>query len=81
MDKSVLKVIADNPNLMAVLRELLDEQFGFDGLLNPSNPDDSVLGQIVRSRLTAREGIAKAFEEIERHRTTTNKLGKINPAR
>jgi len=61
----MLKIIADNPQLMAELRTLLYSKF--DGLTphEAEKHDDKRLGELVRARLTGRKLVDDALRDIE----------------
>jgi len=67
MDKEILKGLADNPNLLAAVRKLLEEKFSVDSLT--ADRADEVLGQMVRARLVGLQAINEAFRELENLRT------------
>jgi hypothetical protein len=65
--KEVLQAIADNPLLTEALKGLLEEQFPLDNLT--LQMDDAHIGQTVRARIVALQGIEAAFREIDLYKT------------
>jgi hypothetical protein len=79
MPSPILKLLADNPELMKALHEVLEGQFEIS--IDPSMSDD-VLGQLTRARLTGLAAINRAFVEIDRFRTPPERRTEgTNPAR
>lgn len=79
MDKTLLKIVADNPALLQVLREVIESKFSVDDMKEMS--DDAVLGQMVRARLVGLRLVSEAFKEIERHKSTPERPVAVNKAR
>ena len=67
MDKEILKGLADNPNLMATVRKLIEDKFSVDSLV--ADQSDIVLGQMVRARLVGLKAVEEAFKEIASYKT------------
>lgn len=81
-ERNLLKIIADNPTLLELLRKILEEQFSFDESVKESTTlTNEILGQNVRACLVAKGGIKNAFDYISRLKTVPEKPEVKNPAR
>ena len=80
MDNNILKVIADNPALFEVLKEVFRKQFKVEGSVN-TQMENNAIGQVVRARLDGLDLLEGAFKEIESCKTVENKPVGENPAR
>lgn len=79
MDKSILKALADNPLLLAVLKQTIEEKFSLDNLNH--NLDNETLGQTVKARLEGLARMTEVYREINNYKSTPNEPPKINGAR
>jgi hypothetical protein len=77
-NKDLLRGLADNPALMATVKDLLVKRFSTDSLA--STDSDIVLGQMVRARLVGLKAIEEAFKEIEQFKTPPPSRPKVNRA-
>ncbi len=78
MDK-VLSIIADNPALLAALREALEKEFSLEDF--KTNYTNETLGSQVRACLVAKEGIRNALNKISQFKSQPEKKEIRNPAR
>lgn len=82
MNNEILKVIADNPALLSAVKSVLLEEFEKTTSGVPVTTEDAVLGQILRAKMTGIAVVEKAFREIERYKTFSDKPKLTsNPAR
>lgn len=82
MDNSaLLSIIADNPNLIEVLKKLLIDEFEITAPQSDLGVTDEVLGQIFRARLVGVNKIESAFKKIREHQTVKEEEVKVNMAR
>ena len=79
MENNILKIIADNPELIKTLRKLFEDEFLISDL--DLSKSDEMLGQQVRASLVAKEGIKNVFVRILNFRTLPERLEVKNPAR
>ena len=79
MENNILKIIADNPELIKTLRKLFEDEFFISDL--DLSKSDEMLGQQVRASLVAKEGIKNVFAKILNFRTLPERLEVKNPAR
>ncbi len=66
---SLLQILADNPNLLAELREVLEKSFLSDSPRTDDQITDAQLGQMYRARIVGLQKIDDAFREIAKHKT------------
>ena len=78
-DADYLKIIADHPELMRAVKEVILKQFDLSTL--GINYDNETLGQFTRSRLEGREKLEIAFKEISNYKSVIPKPEGKNPAR
>lgn len=79
MDRKILSIVADNPTLISVLREVFEEKFSVDGI--NIGLDNEVLGQMVRARIVGLKALDEGFKEIDRYKTVVDRPPTINKAR
>lgn len=77
--KEILSSLANNPPLLAAVKELLLTQFSLTDI--DTTVPNEVMGQIVRARVDGRAAVEKAFKEIERYRSVRAPKEQSNPAR
>ena len=65
--KSLLKVVADNPALTDTLKVVFDSYFSLENLKTEATNEE--LGEIVRARLEGARLVDKAFREIATNKT------------
>jgi succinylarginine dihydrolase len=80
-DKSLLKIVADNPNLLQTLKEHILEEFEVEVPQSDLGVTDEVLGQIFRARLVGKNKIDNAFKKVLNYKTVEVEAEKINIAR
>lgn len=78
-DKDLLRIVADNPQLMEALKRAILRQFRLDNL--GTNYPNEVLGQLTRSRLEGKELVELAFKDISHYKSHDKKPETHNPAR
>ena len=78
MSNPILKILADNKELTAAVREVIEKCFSTDQLT--SDLADIELGQMVRARLVGLKAVNEAFAEIARHASVREVEEKHNPA-
>ncbi len=79
MDKNILSVLADNPQLLEALEKLLLKHFDLDQIsLEQTNEE---MGQAVRARLVGIYKVSQALKEIETHKTVKDSPAEDMPAR
>lgn len=81
MDKTILKVIADNPALFETLKNHILEEFEVETPQADLGVTDEVLGQIFRARLVGKNKVEKAFRKVMNYKTVESEVEKINIAR
>ncbi len=78
----ILKIIADNPALVASLRKVITDEFEIDYVsgvdINKSNED---LGALLRARLDGLRKVEGAFKKIMQCKTPSENVDNKNPAR
>ncbi len=74
----ILKVLADNDQLMEAVKVFVQSKFTVEG--NESLSDE-VLGQVTRARLTGLRKVEEAFQEIKKFKTIKDNPEQQNPAR
>lgn len=80
-NKELLAIIADNENLLEVLKQLLLDEFEVETPQADLGVEDVVLGQILRARLVGKKKIDDAFRKILTYKTVIEEPEKINMAR
>ena len=81
MDKSILKIIADNPSLTEVLKKHILDEFEIEAPQADLGVTDEVLGQIFRARLVGKNKVESAFKKVMTYKTIEVEEGKRNLAR
>ena len=76
---SILTVIADNPSLLAAVKQTILKQFNVD-IIDPTLPIEQI-GQRVLARLEGVKAVELAFKEIANYKTIKEKPPTPNPAR
>lgn len=79
MSKHIFQGLADNQPLFDEVKKLLIDQFSLDKL--ETNLTNVELGEKVRARMQALQGIEDAFRVIAQHRSEKETVEKKNPAR
>lgn len=78
--KSLLKVVADNPALTEALKEVFNGLFSLEAI--KTDVPNTELGEVVRARLEGARLVALAFREIATHKTfNPGRDTEKNPAR
>lgn len=80
-NKELLAIIADNTNLMEVLKKHLIDEFEIQAPQADLGVTDEVLGQIFRARLVGVNKIKSAFDKIIAFKTIVVEAEKVNMAR
>lgn len=84
MDRPTLKGIADNPDLLKAVKEVILEEFTTDiegyWVGDIIALDDKELGEVVRARLEGMKKVEAAFKKIEQYKSTPKQTDKENPA-
>ena len=78
-DKEILKGIADNPALLGMVRQIIEDEFSLDEI--PTTMTNEAMGQVVRSRVEGLKKINKAFLKILQYRSFAEKKEVPNQAR
>lgn len=78
IEKSILKLVADNPPLAVAIKHALLAEFKEGGTAGLTNLE---LGEITRARLDGIERIENAFKKISQYKTVTEREKGSNPAR
>ncbi len=81
MDKTLLSIIADNPNLFETLKKLISDEFEIGTPQSDLSVTDEVLGQIFRARLVGINKVESAFRKILEYKTEKPIEEKKNMAR
>lgn len=81
MDKTILKIIADNPTLLETLKKHILDEFEIETPQADLGVTDEVLGQIFRARLVGKNKIEGAFKKVLNYRTIEEGGEKRNEAR
>ena len=81
IDKELLKIVADNPNLLQTLKAHILEEFEVEVPQSDLGITDEVLGQIFRARLVGKNKVEQAFKKILTYATVETESEKINKAR
>lgn len=68
---NVLQGIANNPDLLKAVRDVIEKHFTLDELSD--NDSDEVIGQKARARVTGLKLIEAAFREISSHKAGGDK--------
>lgn len=80
MHNEILKVLADNPALLAAVRETIEKHFSIEKL--DTTLSNEQMGEVVRAKVEGKRLVQDAFREIERYKTTEIKEPTVrNPAR
>lgn len=78
-DNNVLKIIANHPELLGAVRQVIEDEFSLDDI--KTTMTNEAMGQIVRARISGMDKIEKAFKKIEQYKTFADKPRGDNPAR
>ena len=81
MDKTLLSIVADNPNLFETLKKLITDEFEISAPQSDLSVTDEVLGQIFRARLVGINKVESAFRKILTYKTVEKETEKVNMAR
>jgi hypothetical protein len=81
MDKTILKVIADNPSLFETLKRHILDEFEIEAPQADLGVTDEVLGQIFRARLVGKNKVESAFRKVMNYKTIESEEEKRNLAR
>ena len=79
-DKTILRLVADNPQLFDVLKQTLLDQFEVTGVVTDTDTNE-ILGQQLRSYLEGRQKVEQAFRQIATYKTSNTGSETKNPAR
>lgn len=78
MRKEILKGIANNPELLSAVKEVVLEHFA--EVPYAEGASDELLGQLTRARYVGRQAVEAAFREIGKYKVVPSGESKENPA-
>jgi len=77
--EAILKTIADNPQLLQALKEIISKPFYVEEI--KSDMSNEQIGQLTRSRIDGLRKVEEGFREIEKYKTLQTEVTMLNPAR
>ena len=80
-EKNILGILADNPALIAAVKELLIKHFEASTPALRDDTSDVALGQFLRAKIAGLKAVDEAFKEITQYKTLPTTPPRENPAR